>query len=501
MPNRPCALIVLLDPESDRGRKSKRWDRQRPALALAARQDLDVVRIDLLADPADGALAETVAQDLVVTRPEAIIETHHLACGPLRSFEEARDALADWTDSQPFAPEAQAVLVQMGGRATPASIALTAAVTRGRIPGRLAIPEPTAAQGDEGPVSIIDLGADTRLLQTPPEISAERLPTRNRRAAALMDHIEKVAGRTDDPIVLHGAAGAGRSTVARWIHAIRRAAGRATGRCIEIDGIEVQENATAVLFGTRRLIGAFAEASGGTLIIEHLDALPKTAQIALARRLDQPTRDTPGVVVSLRGTLTDAVARGALEDDLLAMLDGWVFEIPPLATRPEDVEPAVDSALAQARTDLRRDARFEEEARERYLEFARSPETVWVAGFRSLRASVRRLATLADEGLITIDDVDAELDRLAGGSTIGRYGEGGAPVDLEELLGADQYRALDRFDLVQLADVVRVCRASETLSEAGRTLFAASRLRRKKVNDADRVRKYLMRFGLEFTEL
>ncbi len=44
----------------------------------------------------------------------------------------------------------------------------------------------------------------------------------------------------------------------------------------------------------------------------------------------------------------------------------------------------------------------------------------------------------------------------------------------------------------------RVCRASRSLSDAGRTLFAASRAQRTSVNDADRLRKYLARFGLDW---
>ena len=51
---------------------------------------------------------------------------------------------------------------------------------------------------------------------------------------------------------------------------------------------------------------------------------------------------------------------------------------------------------------------------------------------------------------------------------------------------------------MQLRDVVEVCRRSRSLSDAGRTLFAASRQRRNSTNDADRLRKYLARFGLEW---
>jgi transcriptional regulatory protein RtcR len=42
---------------------------------------------------------------------------------------------------------------------------------------------------------------------------------------------------------------------------------------------------------------------------------------------------------------------------------------------------------------------------------------------------------------------------------------------------------------------------SRSLSEAGRRLFASSRARKKSVNDADRLRKYLQRFGLEWKQI
>ena len=67
---------------------------------------------------------------------------------------------------------------------------------------------------------------------------------------------------------------------------------------------------------------------------------------------------------------------------------------------------------------------------------------------------------------------------------------------LVSAMGAESAAELDLFDRVQLACVVRVCRDSKTLSEAGRRLFAVTRGKRKVANDADRLRKYLARFGL-----
>ena len=71
-------------------------------------------------------------------------------------------------------------------------------------------------------------------------------------------------------------------------------------------------------------------------------------------------------------------------------------------------------------------------------------------------------------------------------------------VDLDALLGEARAASLDLFDRLQLEAVLRVCRKSRSLSEAGRQLFQASRAQRSVVNDADRLRKYLAKFGLDW---
>lgn len=73
--------------------------------------------------------------------------------------------------------------------------------------------------------------------------------------------------------------------------------------------------------------------------------------------------------------------------------------------------------------------------------------------------------------------------------------------ELGRLLSAKQLEEIDLFDRAQLAFVIDVCQRSRSLSEAGRTLFGASRARKSISNDADRLRKYLGRFGLEFSEI
>ena len=74
-------------------------------------------------------------------------------------------------------------------------------------------------------------------------------------------------------------------------------------------------------------------------------------------------------------------------------------------------------------------------------------------------------------------------------------------IDLKDILPAEHIEVLDLFDRLQLGSVLKVCRESRTLSEAGRKLFDHSRTQRTVVNDADRLRKYLQKFGLSWEAL
>lgn len=106
------------------------------------------------------------------------------------------------------------------------------------------------------------------------------------------------------------------------------------------------------------------------------------------------------------------------------------------------------------------------------------------------------MATLAEGGRISVNDVERELQRLQ------QHWPTTAETDdgLQRYLTEQQLAELDLFDRVQLATVVRVCRQASSLSEAGRQLFAASRQHKRQPNDADRLRKYLARFELEWSD-
>ena len=254
--------------------------------------------------------------------------------------------------------------------------------------------------------------------------------------------------------------------------------------------------------------GLLRKAHGGVLFLDEIGELGADEQAMLLRAIEEKVflpvgsdREVKSEFVLVAGTNKDLEVEaeaGRFRADLLARINLWTFRLPGLAERVEDVEPNLGYELAAATRALGVRVTMSREARDRFLAFAASREAVWRGNFRDLNAAVTRMATLAPGGRITVESVDEEIARLRTS-----WSHGHAPADdgVTLALGAEAAAELDPFDRVQLAEVLRVCRASRSLSDAGRTLFAASRAKKSSVNDADRLRKYLARFGLEWKAL
>src|SRR5690606_37349390 len=103
----------------------------------------------------------------------------------------------------------------------------------------------------------------------------------------------------------------------------------------------------------------------------------------------------------------------------------------------------------------------------------------------------------AESKRIGVELVGEEIDRLRATWRPIRKNTS-AEEQLPKRLSAERLAQLDLFDRAQLEFVIRVCRESASLSDAGRKLYAVTREKRKDNNDADRLRKYLLRFGLSW---
>ena len=110
--------------------------------------------------------------------------------------------------------------------------------------------------------------------------------------------------------------------------------------------------------------------------------------------------------------LRHEIRAGRFREDLFARINIWNYPLPALANRREDIEPNVEHQLALASQELGRTTRFNKEALTAYLDFAHSNQAPWRGNFRDLAASIMRLATLAPQGRIQVEQVQAEIERL-----------------------------------------------------------------------------------------
>jgi transcriptional regulatory protein RtcR len=255
--------------------------------------------------------------------------------------------------------------------------------------------------------------------------------------------------------------------------------------------------------------GLLRKANGGLLFLDEIGELGLDEQAMLLRAIehkvfypvgaDKEVRSDFQLIAGTNRDLLKMACKGKFRADLVARIHLWTFRLPGLRERPTDIEPNLAYELDAASKSLGRAVTMSREARESFLRFATGPSATWAANFRDLNAAVVRMSTLAAGGRITPLLVKEETQRLLqswGSEPCDRADETTRESLVEKLLGKTQAEELDRFDRVQLEDVLRVCLSSSSLSEAGRILFAHSRAKRTSVNDADRLRKYLARFGL-----
>lgn len=214
---------------------------------------------------------------------------------------------------------------------------------------------------------------------------------------------------------------------------------------------------------------------------------------------DREVKSNFQLIAGTNRDLASRVREGGFREDLLARINLWSFRLPGLRERPEDIEPNLEYELDQFAQRNGARVTFSREARARFLKFAVSPEALWLGNFRDLNGAITRMATLAPGGRIASHVVEEEIDRLRVTWSAQEKNEGDEL--LERLLGSDRLAEIDLFDRMQLAGAIKICAEHHTLSDAGRALFHSSRTRKSTSNDADRLRKYLARFGLQWGRL
>lgn len=513
-------VLGFLGTQLDMGKK-RRW---RPTPSLVEHDHFHIDRLELLFDTKFERFARDVKAEVEAKSPDTEVLLHTFDLDDPWDFQEVYGKLFDFAHAYGFDEDREKYHVHLTTGTHVGQICWFLLTESHHIPARLIQTSPPRAEEAPPGFDIIDLDLSryNALQQRFDQLSREYsdqlkggIGTKNQAYNALIDRIELVASNSDAPILLLGETGTGKSQLAERIYNLKLERRRVKGRLVHVNCATLNgPDAVATLFGQRRSYtgqagsernGLLREADGGILFLDEIDALDLNQQSLVLHAIesgrfyplgsDHEVTSRFQVIAGANRDLRTLCAEGAFRPDLLARLNMWSFELPPLRDRREDMEANLIYELAQSDRELGVQVGFSTNAREKFLNFATNPATLWPGNFRDFSGSVRRLCTLAPRGRITRAMVDSEISTLqhdwqsAEKNTDYRL--------IRDVLG-DTVQEIDPFDMVQLATVIRTCRNAPSLSAAGRQLFAVSREKRKTQNDADRLRKYLSRFGLEW---
>lgn len=510
----------------DKGFGPGRWERWRPTVDLLRHEDFAFDQFVLLYSISHTRLAELLTKDLELISPQTEIQLESLAFQDPWDFEEVYTKLYDYLESYEFEPDNNQYYFHITTGTHVTQICSFLLTESHHFPGKLIQVHPSWGKNSEpGRYTIFDLDLSRydeinqrfeRKREEAYDFLKAGIQTKNRQFNQQIELIDKVSTLSTEPLLLMGATGVGKSALARRIYELKRQRQKLKGELLELNCATVRgDGVMSALFGHRKgaFTGAFESRTGllkqahnGVLFLDEVSELGMDEQSMLLRAIeektffplgsDKPVHSDFQLIAGANQDLREQVHLGKFREDLLARINLWTFELPALIDRREDIAANVDYELLKFSKKTAQNFRFNKEAKEKYLGFALSEQATWNANFRDLNASIVRMCTLSESGIINTQVVDQEIDRL-----LFNWESTSIPklCLAQRCLTAHteiDWNELDLFEQIQLREVVEVVRRSPSLKLAGAKLFNKTRERNSKFNDSDRIRKYLLKYGL-----
>lgn len=524
-------LVSFLGTSLDRGKREKRWSKWRPSVALCQHSDFPVDEYHIIYSSQYVNLFKSITDDIVIVSPDTVIIPHVIEFSDPWDFQEVFGKLLDFSDSMDFDLALKDYFIHITTGTHVAQICLFLLTEARYFPGRIIQTSPTGRENQcSGKYAVIDLDlskydkiAQRFFDEKQDDLSFLKsgIETKNHSFNNLISQIEQVALKSTYPLLLNGPTGAGKSKLAGRIFELKKMKRQITGEFVEVNCATLRgDNAMSALFGHKKgsFTGAVSHRAGllkradqGVLFLDEIGELGIDEQAMLLRAIEEKFFLPVGadkeissdfqLICGTNRDLDKMVSRGLFRENLLSRINLWSFSLPGLRDRPEDIEPNIHYELKRfARTEGRQ-VSFSKEAFDSFITFANSPESLWSSNFRDLNGAVIRMATLAPGGRISEEVQREETERLKQRWEPQKDKEIDESELLRRFLSDGDLSKIDRFDRPQLVYVLKICLECRTISEAGRILFDQSRKEKKHNNDADRLRKYLNRFGLNWREI
>jgi two-component system response regulator HydG len=233
--------------------------------------------------------------------------------------------------------------------------------------------------------------------------------------------IERVAS-SSAAVLVCGETGTGKELVARAIHL---GGPRRAGPFVAINCTALPESLLeSELFGhvkgaftgaTAARHGLFAEADGGTILLDEIGDMPLALQARLLRVLeegevravgsDEVRRVDVRIIAATHRDLAKAVSERVFRQDLFYRLNVVPITVPPLRDRVQDIPPLVERFLAGARERNPR-AQVRQLSAEVLQALSSRP---WPGNVRELENLVERLVVMGAAELASKSDLDRAL--------------------------------------------------------------------------------------------
>ena len=228
------------------------------------------------------------------------------------------------------------------------------------------------------------------------------------------------------PVLVLGESGVGKELVARAIHNESPRSERAfvavncAGIPADLMESEFFGHAKGAFTGADRARpGLFAQADGGTLLLDEIAEMPLQLQAKLLRALQEGTIKAVGsdreqsvdvrIIASTHQDLQERVARGDFREDLYYRLETLAIEVPPLRERSDDIERLAMYFMEQsAARNGKQGVRFDDAA----LECLRHYE--YPGNIRELANTVERAVTFCNGDRILVEHLPPRVQKASG---------------------------------------------------------------------------------------